>query len=610
MTRIRDLSRKSKMSDQDVFPVFDSNQAATRSVSFKILRDAVPNLTEVVYTPPNLILTQSDGSQFTVNISDAIALIDPSVQDNDLVFWDVNTNTFMPAGANKDPTTGVITFDQSISVPAGSINVGATVTLSEGAEELIIRSNVSGDKGFVLKVDYDDDGSTRPSYINLASKKNINLQPNDPDVLTANPIFFSIIGAVKSPFIRQTNQVTFRADIAMPNVTAKITDTATGIVIRYVPSKVAFDAVTAEEIAASPGLNFISGDNIVDFNSVEPSSPGVFNIGILPFRLAQGQQIDIEFKADNVNLRGILPNFPFITQRVQDGQPSVLAITDDTGSIEDPYIALNTEYTGTSGVTSGIVVNFQATSTATTISSGQFTAGVPASSNASVITVGSSIFTANEFIQISGTKLNDGFYEVLNHSGTQLSIRGVGGSPIIEDFTEDDFVNTVDSGTVTKVNLSVIRAGIDGDWEVGQGSVTGIVFKDLALEIGVETIIDFSPGLQTTSGSVPLAKATIVIPAVDETFIIEGTAMVSFSNVQGHSVTRLFNRTDLSAIGRQWEVEQEDSGDILSPVFRQEFVQTVANGAKTIELQYFVGEGTGTLAISDGLLTAHEVTNV
>lgn len=479
MTRIKDLSRKSSMSDQDVFPVFDSNQSATRSVSFKILRDAVPNLTEVVYTPPNLILTQSDGSKFTVNISDVLDIIDPSVQDNDLVFWDTGTNKFMPAGANKDATTGEITFDQSINVPAGSINVGATVTLSEGAEELIIKSNISGDKGFVLKVDYDDDGSIRPSYINLASEFNIDLQPSDPDVLTANPIFFSIIGGVTSPFIRQTNQVTFRADIAMPNVTAKITDTASGIVIRYVPSKAAFDSVTAEEQAVNPGLSFIAGDNIVDFNSTAPNSPGVFNIGILPFRLAQGQQIDVEFKADNVNLKGILPNFPFITQRVQDGQPSLIAISDDAGSIPNTYLALNTEYIGTSGVTAGVVVNFQATATATTISSGQFTAGVPASSNASVITVGSSIFTANDFVQVSGTRLNDGFYEVLNHSATQLSIRGVGGSAAFEDFTEDDFITTVDNGTVTKVNLSVIRASTSGNWQIGKGSVTGILFDNL-----------------------------------------------------------------------------------------------------------------------------------
>lgn len=124
------------------------------------------------------------------------------------------------------------------------------------------------------------------------------------------------------------------------------------------------------------------------------------------------------------------------------------------------------------------------------------------------------------------------------------------------------------------------------------------------------TIIDFSPGLETTSGSTPIAKASIVIPAVDATFIIEGTAMVSFSNVDGHPATRLFNRTDLVPLGRQWEEEMEDNNDILSTVFRQEFVQTIAAGAKTIELQYFIQQGSGTLSISDGLLTANEVISV
>jgi len=126
----------------------------------------------------------------------------------------------------------------------------------------------------------------------------------------------------------------------------------------------------------------------------------------------------------------------------------------------------------------------------------------------------------------------------------------------------------------------------------------------------VEVIKEFSPGLESTSGAVPLTKCSVVIPAVEATFIITGTAMVSFSNVNGHSNVRLFNSTDIDVLGREWEIEMEDTNSIVSPVLRQEFKQTIAAGAKTIEFQYFVGQGSGTIAISDAYLTATEVISV
>jgi len=163
-------------------------------------------------------------------------------------------------------------------------------------------------------------------------------------------------------------------------------------------------------------------------------------------------------------------------------------------------------------------------------------------------------------------------------------------------------------GEITNTgSMFVIIGDYTGTLPANDGSINGIINGIPYGNWADGVIKDFSPGLDTTSGSVPLIKASIVIPAKDATFIIEGNALVSFSNVTGHAVTRLFNDTDLSALGRQWEIEMEDSADIISPIFRREFIQTVAAGAKTIELQYFVGSGSGTLGISDALLTANEV---
>lgn len=460
------------MNDNDILPVWDGSTASTRSISFKNLRTAVPYMETVVYEDPNLILTQSDGNQFTVNISDVLDIIGPDVEDNDLVIWDVNTSQFISAGANKDPSTGEITFDQTINVPAGSINVGASITLSEGGEELVVKSNATETKGFVLKADYDDDGSITPEYVDLRAEYNIDLQSSDPDILTDNPLNFSIIGAVTSPDIRQTNQVTFRAASAMPNVTARIVDTASGVVIRYVPNKAAWDNNEG-------GLDFIAGDNIVDFNSDEPSTTGVFNIGVLPFRLASGQQIDIEFRADTMALRGISPNIPYITQLVQDGSPNILATLSDADNISASYLNLNASYTDTAATTSGFVTNHQATATATTLTDAVFTAGVDGVSNPTVITNGSGIFSTGDLIQVSNTRVNDGLYEVEDHTSTTLTIRGVGTVSTVEDFTSTDFKFTTDSGNITKVNISVIRAGTGGLWETGSGSETGIVFTEV-----------------------------------------------------------------------------------------------------------------------------------
>lgn len=184
-------------------------------------------------------------------------------------------------------------------------------------------------------------------------------------------------------------------------------------------------------------------------------------------------------------------------------------------------------------------------------------------------------------------------------------ITNAGSMSILSDSVTGEIINTG--------SMFVIIGTYSGTMPDDDGSIDGII-NDVRFGNWVpesdKTILDFSPGTSTTSGSVPLAKATVVIPDVDATFIIEGTSMTSFSNVNGHSVVRLFNDTDLSALGRQWEVEQEDADDILSPVLRQEFVQTEGSGAKTIELQFFVGSGTGTISISDALLTANEVIDV
>lgn len=226
------------------------------------------------------------------------------------------------SGATVDPITGEWTFDKSINVPSASVNVGQVVTLSEGDEELLISNNINNSRGYAVKSKWDETGSQLPDFIGLGAQFNINLQPDDSTLLTANPLAFSIVGAVTPPDIRQTNQVTFRSQSGMMNLRARITDNASGMVLKYIPNQAAWDA-------GINGIDFIAGDNIVDFISNEPDSAGVFNIGVSPFILASGQQIDVEIVGDTIDLLGAAIGFPYLSQLVQDG-PMVPLATEES----------------------------------------------------------------------------------------------------------------------------------------------------------------------------------------------------------------------------------------------------------------------------------------
>jgi len=234
---------------------------------------------------------------------------------------DLTNTKLVYSGATVDNVSSEWTFDKSINVPAGSINVGAAATLSEGGEDLLVLGNITDKRGFALTADFDETGSMIPDYVNLGTEFFNVLNPNDSDIAIDNPLLFSIVGGVTPPNIRQTNQVTFRASQAMPNVTSRVTDTASGTVIRYIPDRAAWDSNEG-------GLDFIAGDNIIDFISREPSTTGVFNIGTVPFRLESGQQIDIEIKADAMHLQGIQAGsdfFPYLTQLIQEGPLTSIA---------------------------------------------------------------------------------------------------------------------------------------------------------------------------------------------------------------------------------------------------------------------------------------------
>lgn len=156
-------------------------------------------------------------------------------------------------------------------------------------------------------------------------------------------------------------------------------------------------------------------------------------------------------------------------------------VESQTVLYNDHTLWLGQEYTTTVGHTGGLAVNYLPTATNDTVAATGFTAGVNGVSNPTVHTVAAAAFAQNDLVMISGAAdaTNNGLFEVHSSAGNLLTIRGVGTTGCVEAFTQNQFAtDTTVAGTITKVNVSVIRTGTDGEWESGKGAVTPLVFKD------------------------------------------------------------------------------------------------------------------------------------
>lgn len=191
----------------------------------------------------------------------------------------------------------------------------------------------------------------------------------------------------------------------------------------------------------------------------------------------------------------------------------------ETVLVADNHTYVNAGYTTNSAQTGGLVVNYLPTSTTDdTVGAGVFTAGSDGVSDPTVTTQGAATFSAGDLVQISGSAENDGLYEVHTHSIGTLTIRSTadGVTNQVEDFTDGQFVaNAGDTGaTITKVTVSVIRAGTDGVWESGSGSAAPLSFSD------------FATGTSTLQ-NVYEAGNTITTSPGQGNFDVSGTAAIS-----------------------------------------------------------------------------------
>lgn len=216
-----------------------------------------------------------------------------------------------------------------------------------------------------------------------------------------------------------------------------------------------------------------------------------------------------------------------------NGNLYVLGTTVSTDSenvlVADNHLYLNAGYISGTPVTSGLVVNYDPSATFDAVAAGGFTAGVAGVSNPTIATVGPNTFAINDIIQVSSasTKSNNGIFEVLSHAGNVLSVRGVGLTGAVEDFTQTQILTDATvSGVVYKVAIAIIRAGTDGVFETANGSTTPFTFTDLVTSGATTLQVSYK-------ADVDGGGATITTDVTDGDVVIAGTEKLSVTATGG-----------------------------------------------------------------------------
>lgn len=229
------------------------------------------------------------------------------------------------AGATVDPINGQWTFDKSINVPSGTVNVGEVLGLSEGIAELVFADRLNNSMAFGATSKFDTLAGSDPTRSTRFRNAFTNaLQPVFTDIITANPVTIQFTGAAIPPDVRLTNQATLKANSPMSNVRIKISDNVTGLALRYIPSKESWETET-------DGISFVTGDNVIFFTTTLPDTPGNIHLGFVPFLASPGQVIDVELRADSVDLLGDAFGNIYVSTEANDGTPqSICQYTSDT----------------------------------------------------------------------------------------------------------------------------------------------------------------------------------------------------------------------------------------------------------------------------------------
>lgn len=392
-----------------------------------------------------------------------------SLMDGQVLKYSEGTNELIYAGATVDPLTGVWTFDNSINVPQASVKISEVISISEATFTAITRDNVLSTSSISPTSVIDDTGSNPVEMLAATYKQIVEAQEVDSYELIGNPLTSPLLASRSN----QTDAVTIRVAEPMTNVRMIITDNNTGTVVKYIPSRAAWDSQKG-------GLDFRTGENRVDFNSDLADDPlnGLFYLGFTPLRQFKGQQSTLTVMADSMHILGNSSGIPYFRNEIQFLESKKLPFSDEVMCSEESYLNLNSSHLGGSSLPGGFTVTTRSLGIQDT-SLGLFLKGIPNVSNPSVTTEGVGTFSEGDLVQISGTRFNNCIVEVLSHLSNTLTIKGEGLVSALEGFTATNFMETLEEATLSKVNVAIVRVGSDSRLEQAQGSQTPLSYQSL-----------------------------------------------------------------------------------------------------------------------------------
>lgn len=378
------------------------------------------------------------------------------------------------SGATVDPVTGEWTFDKSINVPVSSIKFTDAYRMSSGGDAVVLE-NIQEERFSRVQMDDMSILKNPKTIIPRTSTGPFIFQPIDADELTDPldvPITVPALGPLLGLGTAEDGQTVLIADLKLTpesvktNITITIKVNGTVFATSFYPTIALFEAPNIYRFVYAPPWDVHVGD-MLEVTTLSSDGPMIF-LG----------RADTQQKWS----RGVIQLWDNKKFSVEDGKSTT----------QDDYTRLNDNYTDVSAATSGTVSVYLPTATTDTAIDFVDSTATTGGTGATCQTTGSDTFTQGDIILITNSRLNGGYYEVEDHTGQVLEIRGNDGTATVEGWSDKDFIHdsTGILTTITKVNVSVIRSGVDGNQEYGKGSVTGIEFSKVGIENGtVETLL-------------------------------------------------------------------------------------------------------------------------
>lgn len=219
-------------------------------------------------------------------------------------------------------TSGSLLAPVGFSVESGSIDFGDVLRLSESAGFLAFDNMV--DRVRYQLVDYAvprDAPSSKPYYFKLTEAEKLFEASSGTSVITTNPLTFEYTTRLTA----RTNSLVFKATQVMNNVRIKITDKASGIVVKYFPSKSSW-------LVGQGGTTFEVGDNVIDFQDTSL----IFQAGV---------DLIYDIQADNIALSGT-NGIPAISAKLQRGSFVAIVDSNDLASLQTQLDQVLTPFSG------------------------------------------------------------------------------------------------------------------------------------------------------------------------------------------------------------------------------------------------------------------------